>query len=166
MDRRQFRRDSTLEIPAGAIVAEFGNGRLALDFIRMCLDRTYTVTAGINLPFAVRKICEHPIKHLRAVAGHSECGACGVALESDRNQAAAASSGAALLAPMPRGSLPNSLGTESADGSAPVTDARPAQEVPERGRGFVLTALTPKGEAMLPEVRRQISRIDISEDWA
>jgi hypothetical protein len=52
---REFRRDAYLTIAPGKIVAEFACGTMALDFIERCLDRSFTVTAGNNLTFAVRK---------------------------------------------------------------------------------------------------------------
>lgn len=109
MDRRTFRRDSHLEIPAGLAVAEFANGTLALDFIRMCLDKTYTVTAGINLPFAVRKRIP----------------------ESAGDSTLATGAGAAPKPPL---------------GAAP---------------GFSLTALTPKGARLLPEIERILGMVEV-----
>jgi hypothetical protein len=52
---RMFRRDAYLTIRPGTIVAEFSCGTMALDFIERCLDKSFTVTAGDNLTFAVRK---------------------------------------------------------------------------------------------------------------
>jgi hypothetical protein len=57
-DRRQFRRDSRLEVAPGTVIAEFASGTLALQFMKFCLPKGYTVTAGVNLPFAVRKRLE------------------------------------------------------------------------------------------------------------
>lgn len=43
-------------------------------------------------------------------------------------------------------------------------DARPPQNISERGRGFSLTARTPKGEAMLPEIQRVLSQLPHGSD--
>lgn len=48
---------------------------------------------------------------------------------------------------------------ESADCPPSVVDARPAQNISERGRGFSLVARTSKGEAMLPEIQRALNRL-------
>jgi hypothetical protein len=111
MDRRQFRRDANLEPPAGMAVAEFANGTLALDFIRMCLDKSYTVTAGINLPFAVRK------------------------------------------------RIPESAAATSHGPDADPTSVTPSRE----SGGFSLTALTPKGERLMPEIARMLGRLEMSD---
>lgn len=51
-----FRRRSTdHEPPPGTSIAEFTNGHDALEFVKVCKDKTYTVTIGVNLPFAVHK---------------------------------------------------------------------------------------------------------------
>lgn len=60
-----FRRDSNTEIAVGTIIAEFTCGTDALHFARM-KGNDYTVTAGINHVFAVRKGCAHPVKYIRA----------------------------------------------------------------------------------------------------
>lgn len=133
IERRMFRRDTDLEVAPGTIVAEFSNGTLALNFMKYCLPPGYTVTAGINMVFAVRKVCVHPIKHLRAVDGHSECGACGVALES-------------------------------ADCPPSVADARPAQNLSERGRGFTLQEFTPKGQAGIAHIERVLGTLEVVDD--
>lgn len=51
-----FRRRSTdREPPPGTPIAEFANGHDALEFVKVCKDKTYTVTIGVNMPFAVHK---------------------------------------------------------------------------------------------------------------
>lgn len=51
-----FRRRSTdREPPSGMPIAEFANGHDALEFVKVCKDKTYTVTIGVNMPFAVYK---------------------------------------------------------------------------------------------------------------
>jgi hypothetical protein len=57
------------------------------------------------------------------------------------------------------------LPLESAVGSTPNPDARPAQSPSEPGRGsFFLHALTSKGEAQLPEIQRLLNRLPHGED--
>lgn len=48
-----FRRDANVKPPAGLVVGEFANAQDALHFARY-KGGDYTVTAGINLTFAVR----------------------------------------------------------------------------------------------------------------
>ena len=51
-----FRRRCTdREPPPGTPIAEFANGHDALEFVKVCKDKTYTVTIGVNMPFAVHK---------------------------------------------------------------------------------------------------------------
>ena len=51
-----FRRRCTDREPSlGTPIAEFANGHDALEFLKVCKDKTYTVTIGVNLPFAVHK---------------------------------------------------------------------------------------------------------------
>lgn len=50
---RQFRRDAQITPAPGTIIAEFTNAFDAMGFRRQ-KGNGYTVTAGINLPFAVR----------------------------------------------------------------------------------------------------------------
>lgn len=42
-------------VTPGTVIAEFLSGSDALHFKDRCCDESYTVTAGINLPYAVRK---------------------------------------------------------------------------------------------------------------
>jgi hypothetical protein len=49
------RRSPEREPPPGTSIAEFANGHDALEFVKVCKDKTYTVTVGVNLPFAVHK---------------------------------------------------------------------------------------------------------------
>ncbi len=58
-----FRRDAQILPAPGSIVAEFSNGQQALRFAR---ENGYTVTAGINYPFAVRIPCEEPTESVAA----------------------------------------------------------------------------------------------------
>lgn len=50
-----FRRDAYIKPVPGQVIAEFSCATQAMEFIDKCLDRSYTVTAGINFPYAVRK---------------------------------------------------------------------------------------------------------------
>jgi hypothetical protein len=49
------RRSTDREPPPGTPIAEFANGHDALEFVKVCKDKTYTVTSGVNLLFAVHK---------------------------------------------------------------------------------------------------------------
>jgi hypothetical protein len=49
------RRFTDREPPPGTPIAEFANGHDALEFVKVCKDKTYTVTSGVNMPFAVAK---------------------------------------------------------------------------------------------------------------
>jgi len=81
-------------------------------------------------------------------------------LESDRNQAGTATVDAGICAPTPKGSLPNSLGIESAAMPPSGADAdRRDLHAQGPGGGFSITALTPKGRERLPEIERLLSRL-------
>jgi hypothetical protein len=51
--RALFRRDRELPPPEGWTIAEFANGRDARLFA-LAKGEGYTITAGVNLPYAVR----------------------------------------------------------------------------------------------------------------
>ena len=128
-----FRRDAYLgPPPSGTIVAEFANADDALQFWRLKGKRGFSLTAGINLCYAVRVACQHPVGQVRAdEQGKPYCGCC--------------------LAPI----------TESTDAEATpdVRDAAPAVPI-AAGRGsFTLHALTPKGHERLPEIQRMFARL-------
>jgi len=53
VNTRLFRRDRALPPPSGWVVAEFSNGWDARNFA-LTKGEHYHITAGINLPYAVR----------------------------------------------------------------------------------------------------------------
>ena len=64
---KDFRRDTNIRPVPGTIVAEFACGSEALEFAS---SKGYTVTAGINHPFAVRvKQCEELLAQLNTALG-------------------------------------------------------------------------------------------------
>lgn len=128
-----FRRDSNTEIAPGTIIAEFGSGPDALAFCRMKGDKAFSVTAGINHMFAVRKRCEHPVKHIRAdEQGMPACTLCGQQLTES---AARTPSGA------------------DGDPQAHMLPVSPA------GASFTLHALTERGRERLPDIERLMSQM-------
>ncbi len=73
-----FRRDADIKPAPWTVVAEFANAFDAMDYRRIKGCDGYIITAGINLAFAVRIACEHPVKHIGVnAAGRPECSLCG-----------------------------------------------------------------------------------------
>lgn len=86
--------------------------------------------------------------------------------EFNRNQAASAPSDAGVITPMPRGSLPNSLGTESdavPSNNGADADLRTLTSSGSAG-GFSLIPFTPKGKAALLHIERVLGTLEVVDE--
>jgi hypothetical protein len=127
--------------------------RIELDLTDAQIDQLRTVVDGLPLdPYAslvVAVVKALPFDH-----------------ESNRNQAVAAPSDAVARSATPRGTLPNSLGTQS-DAVPPNNgadaDLRTLTPSGSAG-GFSLLAFTPKDAAAVRKIEQQLARLPHTGD--